>query len=316
MKTDNLLWIDILKGIGIISVVLGHIYGTYLSKLIFVYHMPLFFFISGRLATPTRDYRTFYIKKLRSLLLPYLVYFLILSLLFYEFPGSIKEWAIFLGKGIIGGRLLVRELGVFWFITCLFLTQQLMNYLLLNLGIRKTGYAMIVFLGLSYLNSQFYSNIWLPWNANVVFFSAPFYYYGYLHKKGRVRGFSMNRIKSLITIVLVCGLVYNFPGLSLNMKSSYYGMPMFSLLASVALIEVLISISLGLSEFNASSLVSSLGKESLVIMYLHQPMQYTLESQGLSNNLVRAILAILLSYCIAKIVYQNRITRTLFLGRK
>lgn len=41
--------IDIAKGIGIISVVLGHLLGEgqYLRDFIYAFHMPLFFIISG-----------------------------------------------------------------------------------------------------------------------------------------------------------------------------------------------------------------------------------------------------------------------------
>lgn len=41
-------WIDIAKGIGIISVILGHLRTPlYISEMIFSFHMPLFFVISG-----------------------------------------------------------------------------------------------------------------------------------------------------------------------------------------------------------------------------------------------------------------------------
>lgn len=50
-STDNSrsVLIDVLKGIGIILVVLGHItFGDQLvRKIIFSFHMPLFFFLSG-----------------------------------------------------------------------------------------------------------------------------------------------------------------------------------------------------------------------------------------------------------------------------
>ena len=41
---EKLLWIDIVKGIGIISVVVGHIFYT---PYIYAFHMPLFFIIGG-----------------------------------------------------------------------------------------------------------------------------------------------------------------------------------------------------------------------------------------------------------------------------
>lgn len=41
--------VDSLKGVGIIAVVAGHIYTEPFARLVFLWHMPLFFLISGYL---------------------------------------------------------------------------------------------------------------------------------------------------------------------------------------------------------------------------------------------------------------------------
>ena len=53
MKTRISLY-DRAKGIGIICVIIGHLltYGNLPSSVIFAFHMPLFFLISGILASP------------------------------------------------------------------------------------------------------------------------------------------------------------------------------------------------------------------------------------------------------------------------
>ena len=52
MNTQNLSkrlpWIDVLKGIGIILVVIGHVYsGTTIYNWLYSFHMPLFFLAAG-----------------------------------------------------------------------------------------------------------------------------------------------------------------------------------------------------------------------------------------------------------------------------
>ena len=48
-------WIDMLKGIGVIAVVVGHFYNNEtLLRIISSFHMPLFFFISGYLFVPQK----------------------------------------------------------------------------------------------------------------------------------------------------------------------------------------------------------------------------------------------------------------------
>ncbi|MCF0193574.1 MAG: acyltransferase family protein [Bacteroidaceae bacterium] len=48
VETNRLYWIDWAKARGIILVVLGHMHSP-LSHWIFVFHMPMFFMISGYL---------------------------------------------------------------------------------------------------------------------------------------------------------------------------------------------------------------------------------------------------------------------------
>ena len=45
----RIVWIDIAKGLGIILVIAGHLfrYDSYISTVIFSFHMPLFFFFAG-----------------------------------------------------------------------------------------------------------------------------------------------------------------------------------------------------------------------------------------------------------------------------
>lgn len=65
-------WIDIFKGILIIFVVVGHGYYQKLNDIIFWFHMPLFFLISGYLfKTPERKNIKIWCKKqIKSLLIP------------------------------------------------------------------------------------------------------------------------------------------------------------------------------------------------------------------------------------------------------
>jgi len=49
-------WIDRLKGIGIITVVLGHTGNEFTHHYFFWFHMPLFFIISGYLFAPTLEF--------------------------------------------------------------------------------------------------------------------------------------------------------------------------------------------------------------------------------------------------------------------
>ena len=82
----RLNWVDTLKGIGIILVVVAHYrLPTALDTYIFSFHMPLFFFISGFLLNFVKyaeSVTTFIKGRFRSLIVPYFA-FAVLTCLFY-----------------------------------------------------------------------------------------------------------------------------------------------------------------------------------------------------------------------------------------
>lgn len=78
-------WVDIAKGIGIILVIMGHANCPNLPHgIIYSFHMPLFFFLSGLFISRQceNNFRIYLKKNFKSLLLPYF-YFNIISIAFY-----------------------------------------------------------------------------------------------------------------------------------------------------------------------------------------------------------------------------------------
>lgn len=81
-SSNRILWIDIAKTLGIFLVVLGHfnLDNKDVAGYIFMFHMPLFFFISGYLMSATRldintsGIKTFLTGKVRRLVIPYYLF--------------------------------------------------------------------------------------------------------------------------------------------------------------------------------------------------------------------------------------------------
>lgn len=83
----RITYLDNAKGIGIILVIMGHIYMNIDHlRIIYAFHMPLFFVISGILLHIKKEYngnfRTFFIKKTKSLMIPYLSFSIIYMLIY------------------------------------------------------------------------------------------------------------------------------------------------------------------------------------------------------------------------------------------
>lgn len=101
-----LIWPNIMKAILITTVVLAHSnHMPYkIGKIIYWFHMPCFFFISGIFfkLPEMKTKRDWIIKKSKKMLIPCLVYFLICTV--FEGTLSLKKVIYFLyGGKMIGG---------------------------------------------------------------------------------------------------------------------------------------------------------------------------------------------------------------------
>ena len=118
--------IDVMKAIGILMVILGHITrNSYLGNYIYSFHMPLFFFISGFLYNIRGD---FIFHKGRSILIPYFsfsfisyLYWLLVESRFRSSAASTDYLDQFLN--IFVPHQSYQFNVVLWFLPCLFLVS-------------------------------------------------------------------------------------------------------------------------------------------------------------------------------------------------
>ena len=78
--SNRLDYIDSAKGIGILLVVIAHInYTQQLLTIIYSFHMPLFFAISGLLfdSSKYQNFKDFLTRKIRTLICPYILFYVL-----------------------------------------------------------------------------------------------------------------------------------------------------------------------------------------------------------------------------------------------
>ena len=127
LERDNR--VDILKGFGIVLVVLGHLpINGYIKSWIYLFHMPLFFFLSGYLHKNRTTFSQFVGNKARTLLWPYFVW----GSIYICFETSLAVFQnqmnrVFLRKQLLalvyGNYIWDRNdiyIGVLWFLLALF----------------------------------------------------------------------------------------------------------------------------------------------------------------------------------------------------
>lgn len=133
---ERIHWIDIAKAFAIAGIVWGHSLGPGTAmNIVYAFHVPLFFFLSGMTYKYRPGMGPFAARKARQLLVPYLVFGL-LSIVAYQVLGAVTAQRLgvteaFLspldclkglafGTGILGGLKFNLPL---WFLPCLFVIE-------------------------------------------------------------------------------------------------------------------------------------------------------------------------------------------------
>ena len=321
--TTRDLSLDVAKGIGIILVVIGHVFPPKTAALIYVFHMPLFFFVGGILFKASTDPATYSIRKARQLLTPYVAFLL----LFYSvqsmlvFSLSQQDTDLTLLTLLYGGERLTGWFSVFWFPTCYFFTVVLYAALQSRLSKAWLWRICFVMLATSYLAQTYAPDRSMPWALNVVLVSMPIFHLGhafakYYHKRP-------NWYRPVIGVAGVLGLTYlvavwTLDAPTMAMKRADSGWPILTLLAGLSCVLVLLEVSRLLTRrvSTPSLILSRFGAASLTIMYVHQPVQIFLRQHvDLYNPVAVTIIALVSAYACHELFKLLSLSRTLFLGQ-
>ncbi len=258
---------DIAKGIAIYLVVLGHLDTGLKGQIIYLFHMPFFFIISGYFHKLDPQEGRYLRKKAIALLIPYFVYLLILKLpsmttfynQFVQQPSVevIVSFAKYIVKLILGGDMLTGTVGVFWFVTCLFITQQVFNFVALRVQNTQKILAVAAALyGLSFIDQISPIHLGLPWAANIACCAFLFYAIGSVYGHYIFKAHNKLLVLSAIGIsVFSILLIVSGADLSFNMKQAYYGLFILSPLAAFSLTKLL---SLSAAVLAMNGLIASL----------------------------------------------------------
>lgn len=212
-------YIDLIKGIGIFLVVLGH-HNTILTNYIFSFHMPLFFFISGIFHSNYNSYKEFIIKKVKSLIVPYFTFAITLFFFWLVIGRKFGESAIkntpinIAFNGILIGNdinnISSMEWGVpIWFLLGLFIVTNL-YYFISKLEVKKIILWNIVFGCIGYYLSKNSYFLFRVWHFDTALIAINFYTLGNLLKN------KMLKIEKISNKILVLVFLLSVIGNKLN----------------------------------------------------------------------------------------------------
>lgn len=279
--------LDIAKGIGIILVVVGHSWLVLsepgiLFQIIYSFHVPLFFFLSGIFVKENIHTINHIFRKIESLLKPYFV-ISILILLFTLVKSYLTNGNLSYINGIInvfyasGDKIMSTPT---WFLPSLFITLIAITPLT---RIRK--YHQLFFLVALLLVSSFFTlfhnailsittesslNInYLPWSIDLLPITLLFVFSGYLLKDFFLRFTPKLVLVSLAFILYI--LIFSFCNSpALNLHERNFGVPLYSLTLAFSGIYLIIAVSHYLMRYKTiSSYLRATGKSTLFILILH-----------------------------------------------
>lgn len=315
-------YLDIAKGLLIISVVLSHSDFEY-APMIYWFHMPAFFIISGMLCKDGLDVKT----QIKKFFLPYLTFSLIdMVFIFLAHPEdlSLNNVILYGWRHIYSGKAIP---GVFWFVPCLFLTKVIFHY---GKKYLKKQY-FVAFVALLYLAGHVYSlkvipdavenitsSMQLPWNVDVLMVSIPYYAIGYVMKDftsfiAKKSTFVISSILCLIyyKLNLVLGIYY-----TLNLKFSEFKFVALDLVVPLIFTICILSFSSILVEGKLRRFLLYAGKNSLIIMYLHKPLDSFLLTQFSFGYIAYTIIGTVVPILFALIIVdRHKITQLVFKGK-
>lgn len=287
-SSDRIDWIDTLKGIGIIFVVIGHGYSGAHPKMlayIFSFHMPLFFFVAGYLFQnrPYAEFGPFFLRKLQTRIVPYVMFSLTYfgaCLIQCSRDTGLSIASIFLMEGrekmtalLFADRTVLEKIGnvALWFLPSLFIAENIV-FLVRRFARKMPAVLPIGLAALSLVAYEESVSKYLGLHATAItaLTAAVFYGCGSMTKaaffqEGMLPGIRKNKTLFLLmaaSISIAFSLVNGRVDLSMNSYGNYflfYGAA-FSGIGCFALIAHFIS---------PSSWLAFFGKNSIVILCLH-----------------------------------------------
>lgn len=287
-------YIDIARGIGILLVVMGHndfaVVSPFVYKVIYSFHMPLFFFLSGYFLNPAVDFWTFFKKRFNSLLKPF--FFTIFLIYFFSISFEKMSFQTAIGRIIksLYGTGYYLDWVQLWFLPHLFvvslyaylfyktagrINNRIVRWLILLATLMIASIYLLSFypFPLSMLGKE-YELFGLPFSLDLVLLSGFYFILGSESRQITSEKLFSNPFFLLITGTILILINLFFPA-RIDFNTRLYESILINTLGAVTGILFILALSkqIELRTARLGSLFKYFGRISLVILILHVPIQ-------------------------------------------
>ena len=268
-------WPDAAKGICMIAVIAGHMQTDFINQLVYLWHLPVFFLISGYFLKPLPDIAMVK-KKAKKLLIPYFntcAAICILSALRAPLEGklpsdALKTWipaSLYAAGDALSRTFDIRGIGAIWFLWALFFAYLIVNHF----SGKSYGAAAVVLIAAGGWASYKYTGIWLPLSLQSGMLSSVYLLAGHEYRN---RGYELSSLKTpwIMGIVLTAALgIQNFKGFWL--VQNYLGNGWIDIPVSIcaSIVVMLFAEQVCRNSGSWKRLFRFFGENSLIILCLH-----------------------------------------------
>lgn len=270
--SKRISYIDTVKGIGIVLVILGHTYQVpqLLHDAIYSFHMPLFFVVSGYVYNETRysqySIKDYLMKRAKDYLVPYYVFAFINlglvivwnTLLLHETIAASKIWSYVCGILYCYSDMLhMPNCTPIWFLMSLFFASILFWFVLKRQR-ERAWVAALCSMAVGYTHSLL-TDIPLPLKLDTIFMAMFFMYVGHLMKQKEALKYPV-----YLAAVGLVGVIFGAHN-PVEMNVNEYGNLLLFLPASLLSVYSIILLC-NKSVISRSKILRLLGRHSILIV--------------------------------------------------
>ncbi len=295
MGKKRIDYIDIAKGLGMMTIIWGHImYSGISNAIVYAFHIPLYFFLSGLVFSHDRyaSFKEFVVKRFKGLLFPYIIFSFLTwglwAVFAYVSHAQVESYWMpllqtFIAQGSEG--YLVHNVPL-WFVTCLFVVEVVYYFL----SKQKDWVNILCCVALAIIGYVLVNDVYafdfttLPWSIEVAMMAIPFYTAGNMVLKHigheNVLDFVKKHVLATVVIVVLTAVGVYF-GAKYNgapsMGHANLGLSPYVFYGAAVLgIISFMGICIGLSFIQFGKFLPYIkwfGKNSFRVMALHNPIK-------------------------------------------
>lgn len=278
------IYLDALRCIGIILVILGYVLkDNIVGSIIYYFHMPFFFLLSGMSMyfsyKEEITFKEYFSKKVKGILIPYFTFAIITFIYWAIFEKRIRNQDnistisnfinVFLGFISKDGYAFNI---VMWFLPCMFTTDIIFYFI--NKLDKFSNIILIILFLIGYTLVQ--NKIFMPFGIETSMISILFLYFGYILKKKEISIFDNRIVSIIIAVISMLGLFvcYRFD-YQLDMLNHIYPNIILFFIGTLSGIYITMFVCNFYKFVNKRmlSILSFLGKNTLIIMCFHEPIK-------------------------------------------